>query len=688
MDILKLLSRGTKKTSSQPSDPKPLPKAVNPQLFNDPTRGLKRKRNEEEQPSSAQEDDDGLEIDFFAPSDAKKPAQQEQAPVGELPETKPESPLLDEETVRQVLRSHRLKITLLSSHDKKSARVKKSKKKDKEKAKTKNTKKHLFPQPLTSFSELRATYNVSPRLEKNLATQGFRIPTEIQLGSLPLLIRPDRAIPASAAEEFNFSTSAGIDFLGVAPTGSGKTLSFLIPTINNIMRWRAEDEKQKEHVLEAIVVAPTKELCHQIVNEGRKIAQGTGVKIVEMKKNIALPTESLVDGDSDPENSSSDSEANSSDGDESGGDEVKRTTTTKTNILVTTPLVLQNLLKSRTLPTVKSLILDEVDVLLDDAFRSQTVGIWSACTNPDLRLTCWSATMGSHIEGFILDQLKSRASPGISVPLIRLVVGLKDTAVPLVKHKLVYTATEQGKLFALRQLLHPKSSSNTLPFMQLPFLVFTQTIERATALHTELKFDFPIEAGGSSRIAVLHSALPDAARSKVMARFRAGEIFVLITTDLLMRGIDLVGVNGVVNYDLPATAAAYVHRVGRTGRAGHDGGVAVTFYTTEDVAHLKTIANVIALSEKQAGKQEGESMPKWLVESLPKVSKEEKEKLKERGVESRRGKKAKITSKSAWERRKENNRRGAIAGSKKRKVQDTRENVRGGGDSEWGGIED
>ncbi|KAI5927236.1 P-loop containing nucleoside triphosphate hydrolase protein [Camillea tinctor] len=688
MDILKLLSRGTKKTSNQnqQSDLKPASKTVNPQLFNDPTRGLKRKRNEE-QPQLSQEDDDGLEIDFFAPQDTKKPVKQAPVP-NELPETKLESPLLDEETVRQVLRSHRLKVTLLSSHDKKTAKVKKAKKKESVKPKAKDTKKQLFPQPLTSFAELRATYNISPRLESNLITQGFRIPTEIQLGSLPMLMDPNRAIPALAAEEFNFSTSNGIDFLGVAPTGSGKTLSFLIPTINNIMRWRAEDENQKEHVLEAIIVAPTKELCHQIGNEGRKIAQGTGVKIVEMKKNITLPTESLGADDLTLENESDgDNESVSSD-DESDDHEVQRKTATKTNILVTTPLVLQNLLKSKTLPTVKSLILDEVDVLLDDAFRSQTVGIWSACTNPDLRLTCWSATMGSHIEGFILDQLKSRASPERPVPLIRLVVGLKDTAVPLVKHKLVYTATEQGKLFALRQLLHPKSSSNTLPFMQLPFLVFTQTIERATALHAELKFDFPIEAGGSSRIAVLHSALPDAARSKVMARFRAGEIFVLITTDLLMRGIDLVGVNGVVNYDLPATAAAYVHRVGRTGRAGHDGGVAVTFYTTEDVAHLKTIANVIALSEKQAGKQEGEGMPKWLIDSLPKVSKEEKKKLKERGVESRRGNKAKITSKSAWERRKENNRRGAIAGSKKRKVEGSEANVSRGGESEWGGIAD
>jgi ATP-dependent RNA helicase DDX52/ROK1 len=162
----------------------------------------------------------------------------------------------------------------------------------------------------------------------------------------------------------------------------------------------------------------------------------------------------------------------------------------------------------------------------------------------------------------------------------------------------------------------------------------------------------------------------------------------LITTDLLMRGIDFRGVNGVINYDIPASTAAYVHRVGRTGRAGHEGGVAVTFYTTEDVSHLKSIANVISLSEKQAGKEQGEGLPKWLMDSLPKVSKDEKKKLKERGVESRRGNKTKITSKSAWERRKEHNKRGAILGSKKRKIQEQADDAQvEQEDDEWGGFD-
>ncbi|KAI1138180.1 P-loop containing nucleoside triphosphate hydrolase protein [Hypoxylon sp. FL0543] len=686
MDILKILSRGTKKSASQPTIPKPITKPSNPQLFNDPTRGVKRKRNEDQLTSNLGADDD-LEINFFAPQAAKK-----QSPEPEIRETREESaskPVLDEDEVRQILRSHRLKFTLLSSHEIKKAKVKKSKKKEEVKPKAKDGKKQLFPQPLTSFSELRSTYNISARLGENLAKQGYRIPTEVQLGSLPLLLQPDKAIPSSVAEELNFQTQNGVDFLAVAPTGSGKTLAFLIPAINSILRRRAGDASQKDHILEVVVVAPTRELAHQIVNEGRKLAQGTGVKIVGMKKGMQIPAEGQLDDESGDEDASgSEEESGSSDDDAEDDGPRKATTTTKTDILVTTPLLLRNFLKSRKLPTVKSLILDEADVLLDPLFRDQTLGIWSACTNESLRLTCWSATMGSNVEGLILEQLKSRGPSQSSIPLIRLVVGLKDTAVPSINHKLIYTATEQGKLFALRQLLHPKSSDDSMPNMRLPFLVFTQTIERATALHNELKFDLPAEAGGSSRIAALHSSMSDSARSSIVARFRAGEIWVLITTDLLMRGIDFRGVNGVINYDVPTSAAAYVHRVGRTGRAGHEGGVAVTFYTTEDVAYLKSIANVIALSEKQAGKSSEEGVPKWLMDSLPKVKKEEKKKLKQRGVESRRGAKAKITTQSAWERRKEHNRRGAIVGSKKRKVQGATSDTQGGDDSEWSGIGD
>ncbi|KAI0445852.1 ATP-dependent RNA helicase ROK1 [Xylaria telfairii] len=695
MDVLKILSRGTKKTaSSQPSEFKPAPKVQNPQLYHDKDKGLKRKRNEEEdQFGRGREEVEDPSLDFFASRDAKESKLALQPTVvPDLPKEKPkpEPSLLDDDEVRKVLRSHRLKFTLLSSHEDQRAKVTKSKKKKKEasKVKPKDTKKVLFPQPLVSFTQLRTAWKLSPRLEENMASQGYRIPTEVQLGSLPLLIRPEKAVPAAAATELGIEPEDGIHFLAVAPTGSGKTLAFLIPAINDVLRRRAEITKDR--VLETIVVVPTRELAEQIANEGRKLTKNTGVKIVMMKKGMQIPTDGQAKGDDDNEPDSENSDNDGSDAsDFDENDEGKKKPLTKADVLITTPLLLGNFLKSRKLPTVRSLILDEGDVLLEQRFLEQTLQIWSACVNPSLRLRCFSATMGAHIEELISSHLSTRNTSDSTIPLIRLVVGLKDTAVPSISHKLVYCATEQGKLFALRQVLHPQSSSASVPQINLPILVFTQTIERATALHSELKFEFPVEAGGPSRIAALHSSLSDSARSEIVRRFRSGEIWALVTTDILMRGLDFRGVSGVVNYDVPTSAAAYVHRVGRTGRAGEQG-IACTFYTNDDVAYLKSIANVISQSEKQAGKTGDEGVPKWLLDSLPKISKEEKKKLKQRGIESRRGNTAKITTKSAWERRKENNKREAIASSKKRKVQgpsdDTREEE--SDDDEWGGLDD
>ncbi|KAK2598248.1 hypothetical protein N8I77_011673 [Diaporthe amygdali] len=679
MDIFRVLSLGTtvgKAGKSAPSGALPSSGSrANAQLFHDDvgtTRGTKRKRAAQNEEDGSDEEDVS-DLDFFAPKDTTKGVKKASAPPKTTQNLKPspKAKLLDEDECKQILRSHRLKFTLLSAGADKKSKVKKSKKKAKAAAKeVKSDKKQLFPQPLQAFSELRSTYNISSRLADNLDAQGYREPTEVQMAGLPLLLDPVRALGSALGEDV---PTESVDFMGVAPTGSGKTVSFLIPAINSIMKRRAGSEDRKVHTLEAVIVAPTRELANQIHNEGLKLTAGTGIKIAAMRKGMRIVAE---DGVAEVEEKESESE--SSDGseeEESGSESDEDDSTkpvTKADILVTTPMLLLNFLNKgktkRTIPSVKSLILDEADVLLDELFRDQTIGIWTACTNPELHLTFWSATMGSNIETLATEQLKThyKGLGTASKPLIRLVVGLKDTAVPNVTHKLTYTATEPGKLYALRQLLHPVSGSEKGPSLRPPFIVFTQTIDRATALHEELKYDIPIEAGGSARIAVLHSSLSDSVRSNIMRRFRLGEIWVLITTDVLARGVDFAGVNGVVNYDVPTSAASYVHRAGRTGRAGREGGVAVTLYTKDDMPYIKTFANVIAMSEKQAGKEESKVL-RALLDALPDVKKEDKKKLKTRGVESRRTGAAMITSKSTWERKKEHNRKAAIKESRKRK---------------------
>ncbi|KAK4454578.1 P-loop containing nucleoside triphosphate hydrolase protein [Podospora aff. communis PSN243] len=738
MDILKVLSRGIKPNPKKHTTSTALPSAgarPNPQFFHDEVagaalRGKKRKRRKGAAASSGDATDDAndnddesdvSDVDYFSPKGAAKKKKVEEqsaaAEQAESPKQQRKPRLLDEEECRATLKSHRLKFTILAGRTEMGAAPAKKKAKKGEAEKEKH-KEQIFPQPLKAFGELRYVYGVAPQVSDNLVRQGFRVPTEVQMGSLPLLLRPGMAVKGVGL--------GGVDFLGVAPTGSGKTISFLIPAIDAVLRRRTDEgEGAEENVLQVVVVAPTRELASQIVNEGRKLAIGTGVRVVLMKRSLGLVAEDLVkkredqedeevasDGEEDDASQQSEEESEAEkDGKESDSKETKGPA--RVDILVTTPKTLLNFLSGektvvknpkakKALPTVRSLILDEADVLLDPIFRKQTMAIWRACTHPNLALTCWSATMASNIEALITKELEKRAkrlSIDNPYPLIRLVVGLKDTAVPNITHKLIYTATEQGKLLAIRQLLHPVSEPDSGPPLRPPFLVFTQTIERAQSLHDELKYDIPLEAGGSARVAVLHSSLADSIRSKIMSRFRAGEIWVLITTDVLARGVDFAGVNGVVNYDIPGSAAAYVHRAGRTGRAGREGGVAVTFYTKDDIPFVKSVANVIAASEKQASSGKGgtdtsnSTVQKWLLDALPKVAKEDKRKLTVRGVESRRaGGKASITTKSTWELRKERNKLGAIEASKRRK----REAVKYGGGKgkaqdesaeEWGGLD-
>ncbi|OBT73257.1 hypothetical protein VF21_08852 [Pseudogymnoascus sp. 05NY08] len=735
MDIFKILSRSTKQTRkpigrTQSSTLPSAGTASNPQLYNDPVPQNKKRKLSDRKEEAVLSDVDDEEINFFAQApkteskqmikrEKRKKAAQILAEAALSDKTETIEPtLLDEDECKATLRSHRIKITLLSKPEPVVKRKKSKKRKEEEPPKkAKDEHKQIYPQPLTAFEDLKTNFGISKRLGENLKREGYKIPTEVQMGSLPLLLKPEFALSNSEEGKETVAEGSEVDLLTVAPTGSGKTLAFLIPVVNSMIQ-RRRKEAEVSHRLEAIIVAPTKELASQIVNEGRKLAIGTGIKVVGMVKGMRV----VADGDqvvTAPKEDASESESENESEEDDEADAAKRNAkaakraaqpVAKADILVTTPLILLHALtkpgsKDRLpLDTVRHLILDEADVLLDPLFRDQTLGIWESCVSPLLHVSLWSATMGSSIETLAVSTISTRRER-LSLPaqpLIRLVIGLKDSAIPNITHHLIYAATEPGKLIGLRQLLHPTSpclASASDPQLRPPFLVFTQTIPRAIALHSELLYDIPAEAGGSSRLAVLHSDLSDSVRSAIMSRFRDGEIWILITTDILSRGVDFRGINGVVNYDVPSSGASYIHRVGRTGRAGRDGGVAVTFYTKEDIPFVKPIANIIAASEKAAGKKEGEGVQKWLLDALPSVSKKDKKDLKMRGVEVRRaglekdekGAKAKISTKSGYERKVENRKKGAVMGSRRRAELEEKGSDAGAGSdggSDFGGFDD
>lgn len=767
MDIFKLLARSTNLQKSTPLSKNAayphIPSAgfhgrsiIDEEMISDaekpPIRqSRKRKRSEQKM---EQEIHIPSHLDFFkrdsevgAPvtmsaaaeinNNEKSLTEDEPQEIGELASS------LAAEDCRRILKRHKLKVTLLNSEqDAVSRRTTQASSNY-----GKSILRQLTIQPLASFKQLRARYGISRRLAENIQGQGYFEPTEVQMGSLPVLLgsAEDRGLYQSAEKPQGESQQLHVDLLTIAPTGSGKTLAFLIYVFHGLITELAVSKKanastERKHKVRALIIAPTHELADQIANEGRKLAMGTGLKVAVMRKGMRLTVDERG-AEKDSTDMSKDKFADDNQND-------RQHPLVKVDILVSTPMVLVHAISPTSnseptpLPEIRYLVLDEADILLDPLFRSQTLRIWNACIHPSLQTSLWSATIGASIETlaqtFILDRrrgLKLSAPEIFPRHIIRLVVGLKDSAIPNVSHRLIYAATEQGKLLALRQLLHPTTSSAEGSLsIQPPFLVFTQTIPRAIALHAELMYDISPEAGGSSRLAVLHSDLSTAARSSIMTNFRKGEIWVLITTDLLSRGVDFRGVNGVVNYDIPTTGASYIHRAGRTGRQGRQGGVAVTLYTKEDIPYVRNVANVIAASEKvharkssttttTATKNSSNSntpISEWLLDLLPHVSKKTKKELKLRGVASRRvvdlassalsddagndkGKSTKvgrISTKSGYQRKLENRKRdmarssnsksfhvAATAAERRNENCDDEQGEDADG-GEWGGIED
>ena len=775
MDAFKLLTRSAKinpARSSSRRGPRNLPSAgqsATPLLFGDPAEDAdlrrtsaghrssrKRKRS---QHGTDQNDRLAEGLDFFkdpapiAPDDSsprdkgdsesnrRSDALRADHDIDDSVPTAGEA--LSKEESRRVLKSHKIKIirvcapasdkTSASSHPMDSVGRRKTAESERRKRSStgrKDRTPELIPRPLLSFEQLRSSYGISRRLAENIAAEGYRFPTEVQMASLPLLLRRDRSLGPSSVEHRSDSADTDdlgpldLDLVAVAPTGSGKTVAYLIPVLDGLRRMKNRSTKLGAGTLQAesaacvgpsaLVIVPTKELLGQVLNEGRKLSRGTGIKIAGVRKGMAIALQREVP---DPGRDGSEADSDDDDGDDDDDDDdnhAPERSVVKADILVSTPMALLHAASSgedyseASLPTVRHLVLDEADVLLDPLFREQTLAVWRACSRPSLRVSHWSATMGSSIEELVAAETRTRKSTadGASVgewQLVRLVVGVKDSAVPNVSHRLVYAATEPGKLLAMRQLLHPsKALSRSAPPLRPPVLVFTQTIARAVALHSELLYDIPPQAGGSSRIAVLHSDLSDAARDRVTTGFRTGEIWVIVTTDLLSRGIDFRGVNGVVNYDVPTSTAAYIHRGGRTGRAGRSGGIVVTLYTTDDIPHIKSVANVIAATEKlRAGSEDDAStLPAWLMDALPKQSRADKKRLRRRGVESRRppsaqastedGKAtkktaARISTRSGYDRRLGNRRLAAVKSRARRSAVESDQAAEAQG--EWNGIE-
>jgi len=159
-----------------------------------------------------------------------------------------------------------------------------------------------------------------------------------------------------------------------------------------------------------------------------------------------------------------------------------------------------------------------------------------------------------------------------------------------IDQQLMFVGKEEGKLLAMQQLAQRGQ-------LKPPVIVFAQSQQRAQSLFVELLYE-------GIHVDVIHAGRSKSARDSAVAKFRRGETWVLICTDLVSRGVDFKNINMVLNYDLPSSGILYVHRIGRTGRAGRKG-TAITFFTEADFQGLRTIANVM--------KQSGCKVEDWML---------------------------------------------------------------------------
>jgi len=334
----------------------------------------------------------------------------------------------------------------------------------------------------------------------------------------------------------------GKDLIGQAQTGTGKTFAFLFPILERI-------NLELPHT-QALVVAPTRELALQITAEAKRIvSEDFGVLAVYGGQDVEQQARKLKSG---------------------------------AHLIIATPGRLLDHLRRGTikLDKVDFLVLDEADQMLHIGFLHEVEDIINQ-TPVSRQTLLFSATMP--------DQIQSLAKRYMKKPEIIKVKAKRITLDEI--EQLIIETTDRGKFNALLNQIKEAE-----PFLAI---IFCRTKRRANKLNEQLK-------GKGLLSEELHGDLTQGKREKVMKLFREAKIQYLVATDVAARGIDVEGVTHVFNYDIPLDTESYVHRIGRTGRAG-DTGIAITFATPKDFQDMRVIEKELNLSIKRIEMERGES---------------------------------------------------------------------------------
>ncbi len=328
----------------------------------------------------------------------------------------------------------------------------------------------------------------------------------------------------------------GSDVIAQAQTGTGKTLAFVLPILETI------DVESSD--VQALILTPTRELAIQISNELKTLVPITGAKVLAAY----------------------------------GGQDVEkqlRKLQGNIHIVVGTPGRLLDHLRRGSINfyKLKILVLDEADQMLHMGFLHEVKDI-IAQTSPYRQTLLFSATMPEQVINLSKAYMKEAKEIKIQSKQVTL-TEIQQVLVP---------TTDRDKQDALIAAI-----KQYRPYLAM---IFCRTKAKAIALNETLQ-----EIGLMSD--ELHGDLSQAKREQVMKRFREGRIELLVATDIAARGLDVEGVTHIFNYDVPQDAESYIHRIGRTGRAG-ESGVAVTFATQRDMPTIELIEKGIKMSLRGA----------------------------------------------------------------------------------------
>ena len=336
-------------------------------------------------------------------------------------------------------------------------------------------------------------------------------------------------------------TLAGADAIGRAQTGTGKTAAFLITVINDLLRHPIQVKRYAGEP-RALIVAPTRELAMQIEKDARALAKYTDLQVMSVVGGMNFNRQQ------------------------------ERLQNELIDILVATPGRLLDFAKRRDLwlDRVEFLVLDEADRMLDMGFIPDVKRIVGMTPKPQYRQTqLFSATFSDDVMN-----LASRWTEAAEVVEIEPTQVTTDT----VEQK-VYITNADDKFTLLYNLITGMNMDKVIVFAN------RRDITRRVSDRLQKK---------GLKVSLISGDVPQTQRMKTLERFRAGDLQVLIATDVAGRGIHIDGVSHVVNYNLPEDPEDYVHRIGRTGRAGASG-MSISFACEDDAFLLPELENAIGM---------------------------------------------------------------------------------------------